>query len=90
MTEKVNSAPPDWLIRMFMPIIQSIQPSVCINLEGDQPYIISPLMTTMQTIGELNALLRLSCILLFAVLCRLYVYLRCCDSIFVMTAPVVV
>jgi hypothetical protein len=50
MSNPIAVAPPDWVVKLFMPIIQSIQPSVCIKLAGSHPYIISPFMSTLQTI----------------------------------------
>lgn len=50
MSDPISLAPPEWVVKLFMPIVQSLQPAVCIKLSGTHPYVISPLMSTMQTV----------------------------------------
>lgn len=43
--------PPDWLVSMLLPIMRTLQPGLKMNLsDADHPYLISPLMSTMQFI----------------------------------------
>ena len=49
-SESLSKSPPSWLQSLFMPVLRNIQPGVQISLSGDKPYIISPLMSAMQTI----------------------------------------
>jgi hypothetical protein len=44
--------PPRWIVAALQPLISALQPAVQIRLDGDRPYIISPLISTMQTVGR--------------------------------------
>ncbi len=49
-SEPLKFQPPTWLIQTLMPIITFLQPGVCFDLKSSNPYILSPLMSTMQMI----------------------------------------
>jgi hypothetical protein len=48
--EPLRFQPPQWVLSTLMPIIRLVQPGVCLDLHSDTPYILSPLMSTMQTV----------------------------------------
>jgi len=48
--QPLAKAPPSWLQSLLLPFIRNIQPGLQMSFTGDNPYILSPLMSTMQTI----------------------------------------
>jgi len=48
-----SSLPPQWIVRWIQRILRSMQPAVRISLEGDHPYLVSPLVSTAKAIGGL-------------------------------------
>jgi len=51
-TGPLACAPPDWLLSLLLPIMQAISPGLKMDLtHPDNPYLISPLMSTMQAIS---------------------------------------
>lgn len=50
-TGHLNCAPPDWLLALLLPIMQAISPGLKMDLgHPENPYLLSPLMSTMQSI----------------------------------------
>lgn len=47
---KLAVAPPSMLMKIVTPLMHMLQPGMHCNLEGDHPFVLSPLMSTMQAI----------------------------------------
>ena len=43
--------PPIWLLDILVPLINRLCPSMVLKLDGDHPFFLAPLMTSMQTIN---------------------------------------
>ena len=43
--------PPQWLLDIFIPLISRVCPSMQLKLDGNNPFFLAPLMTSMQTIN---------------------------------------
>ena len=48
--EKLATTPPILLEMLLTPILKFLQPGMIVNMTGSHPYILSPLISTMQTI----------------------------------------
>lgn len=51
-TGSLTHAPPDWLISLLLPIMQTLSPGLKMDLtHPEHPYLLSPLMSTMQSVS---------------------------------------
>jgi len=51
LMSKLLIQPPIWLLDILVPLINRLCPSMVLKLDGDRPFFLAPLMTSMQTIN---------------------------------------
>eukprot|EP01041_Mallomonas_annulata_P005164 gene5164-10325_t len=49
-TTPLENLPPKWLLNAALQMVYAIQPGLQVNLEGSEPYAVSPLISTSKTI----------------------------------------
>lgn len=50
-SQPLVTQPPGWLLDIFVPLINRLCPSMQLKVDGDNPFFLAPLMTSMQTVN---------------------------------------